>query len=210
MRVGLYGGTFDPVHFGHLVLAEQCREQLSLDSVWFIPAGTPPHKAGREISPGPSRAEMLECAIAGTPQFRVHPLELQRTGPSYTVDTLRQLRQEHPGDSFFLLLGADMLADLPNWREPGAVATLATLVAVNRGGEAPPNLAMLKQSLGEVVNSVLRVSMPEIAISSRDLRTRVRERRSIRYLTPRAVEAYIEQHGLYRAGSGTPDGTPAT
>lgn len=201
MRLGIFGGTFDPVHDGHLVLAEQCREQCRLDEVWFVPAGSPPHKSAIGITSGNHRAEMLELAIAGHEAFRVNRLELARQGPSYTVETLQQLHAEESSRELFFLIGADSLVDLPMWREPRQIADLATLVVVNRGGLPTPDLAPLVPVLGEAaIARVQVVSIPALDISSRDLRRRVRKGRSVRYLTPRAVECYIATHGLYREG----------
>src|SRR5262245_55855478 len=115
MRLGIFGGTFDPVHYGHLLAAEQCREQCRLDEVWFVPAAIPPHKTSVGISPGKARAEMLELAVAGLPQFRVSRMELEREGPSYTVDTLAALRQDDPTRELLLILGADSLDDISLW-----------------------------------------------------------------------------------------------
>src|SRR4051812_5253803 len=118
MRVGIFGGTFDPVHVGHLILAEQARDFARLDQVWFIPAPRPPQKEGQSITRFEQRAEMIELAIAGQPAFRVDTIEQHRSGPSYTVDTLAELKARHPEHDFLLLLGGDSLADLPTWREP--------------------------------------------------------------------------------------------
>src|SRR5262245_22067300 len=118
MRIGIFGGTFDPVHLGHLILAENCREQGRLDQVWFIPAPAPPHKLDRSITSFERRVEMLQLALAGNPAFQINEVEKDRSGPSYTVDTLAELQHRHPGDEFFLLIGSDTLADLPAWREP--------------------------------------------------------------------------------------------
>ena len=119
MRLGLYGGSFDPVHYGHLLLAECCREALTLDEVWLIPAAVPPHKQARELAPAKARLEMLELALGGHEQIKVSQVEIDRGGVSYTVDTLTAVHQLHPGASLFLLMGADSLLDLPNWREIG-------------------------------------------------------------------------------------------
>jgi nicotinate-nucleotide adenylyltransferase len=182
-----------------LLLAEQCREECRLDCVWFIPAGTPPHKAAESISPGEQRAEMLEFAIAGHPQFSVNRMELARTGRSFTVDTLRQLHAEDPARELFFLIGADSLADLPLWRDPAGIAELATIVAVNRGDRPLPDLEALRRQLGDAVLSRIQiVTMPGIDLSATDIRRRVREGKSIRFMTPRPCEIYIEQHGLYR------------
>ena len=199
MRLGLYGGTFDPVHYGHLLLAEQCREQCGLDEVWFIPAHQAPHKQGTAMTPGKERAEMLEFAVAGYPQFKVSRIEIQRGGTSFTVDTLQQLRDENPARELFFLIGADSLVDLPTWREPERIASLATIVAVNRGDRPLPAADELKDKVGDTIGARVRlVTMPGIDLSASDLRQRVREGRSIRFMVPRAVEAYIAEHRLYQ------------
>ncbi|MEX1098528.1 MAG: nicotinate-nucleotide adenylyltransferase [Planctomycetales bacterium] len=199
MRLGLLGGTFDPVHYGHLLLAEQCREQCALDEVWFLPSGSPPHKSGDGISPGKARAEMLEFAVAGRPEFRVDRMELDREGTTFTVDTLEELHRVDPSRELFFLIGADSLADLPSWRRPDRIAELATIVAVNRGDRPLPDPAALAATLGEPLAERIRfVTMPGIDLSATDIRRRVRAGESIRFMTPRAVEAYIREHGLYR------------
>lgn len=201
MRVGIYGGTFDPVHFGHLLLAEQCREQCALDEVWFLPAGSPPHKQTQPITAGVPRAEMLEIAVAGHAQFKVDRRELKRAGASYTVDTLTELAAEDPDRELFFLMGADSLADLPTWRDPQGIARLAWLVVVNRGGTPLPDLDVIRRTLGTGVADRIRlITMPGVDFSAHDLRGRVAEAKSIRYMTPRGVESYIAQHRLYSAG----------
>ena len=194
MRLGIYGGTFDPVHYGHLLAAEQCRERCALDELWFMPAAVPPHKRDESISPGQQRAEMLELAVAGMPQFRVSRMELERTGPSYTVDTLAELVRAEPERALFLILGADSVSDFPTWREPRRIAELATLVVVNRG-RTPPDLNCLLDLTGG--REPIVVSMPAVDLSATDIRRRVHERESIRFMTPRAVEIYIQEHRLY-------------
>jgi len=198
MRLGLYGGTFDPVHQGHLLLAEQCREQCRLDNVWLLPARIPPHKLNADISPGKFRSEMLEFATAGYPEFSVNTMELDREGPSYTVDTLQQLTDEDSTRELFFLIGADSLKDLPTWREPQRIAELATIVAVNRGDKPLPDLKELSNQLGsETVQRIQIVTMPGIDVSSTDIRNRVAAGKSIRFMVPRSVEVYIKEHGLY-------------
>jgi len=200
MRLGLYGGTFDPVHYGHLLLAEQCREQCALDEVWFIPTRSPPHKHAAGINSGIVRAEMLELATAGDPHCIVSRIELQREGVTFTVDTLRHLHQEDATRDLFFLIGADSLTDLPTWREPDGIAELATIVAVNRGDRPLPPRDALVSSLGEhIASRVELVTMPGIDLSATDIRNRVSKGQSIRYMVPRAVEMYIYEHGLYRA-----------
>lgn len=204
-RIGIFGGTFDPVHLGHLVLAEQCREQARLDQVWFIPAARPPHKQDRAITAFTARWEMLELACAGNSTFQVLDLEKDRPGPSYTVDTLEELSRQHPGAVFSLLLGSDCLPDLATWREPARIAALANLVIVTRPGWALLSSDELRSALRLPEGIVLRhqvVEIPLIDISSRDLRRRVMTGRSLRYLVSRSVECYIETHRLYQKDEG--------
>src|SRR4051794_20875065 len=136
MKLGLFGGTFDPIHQGHLILAEACREALGLDRVWFVVAGTPPHKPGGRTPVG-HRVEMARIATAGNPAFEVSEIEARTTGPNYSVETLEAVRAERPGDDLFFLIGADSLADFPLWRRPDRIAELATVVVVNRPGIDP-------------------------------------------------------------------------
>ncbi len=203
MKLGIFGGTFDPIHYGHLILAEHCREACALDEVWFVPAASPPHKEDSRISPASARIEMVELAVSGCSNLAVSRIELHREGPSYTVDTLRQLADEGVDRDLFLLIGADSLHDLKSWREPEQIATLAQIVAVNRGREALPDLQAMRDTLGDAITErVQHVSIPPIDISSTNIRARVRDDRSIRFLIPRAVEAYVREHGLY-AGKNT-------
>lgn len=198
MRLGIYGGSFDPIHIGHLLLAESCREQCRLDRIEFIPAGIPPHKLGRELSPGLARAEMLELAVAGIPEFSVNRSEIKRTGPSYTVETLREMRNLHPDDELFLLLGADSVRDFPQWHEPGEIGQLADLIIVNRGTDPTPDPDGLRNCIGAAaVSRIQQVHMPSIAISASNLRERLRDGHSVRFQVPRAVECYISEHKLY-------------
>lgn len=196
MRMGLYGGTFDPIHLAHLILAEQCREACELDRVWFVVAGEPPHKRG-ERTPVAQRLEMVRIAIAGHPAFDVCDLEAKRPGPHYSVDTLELVRRERPEDEIFFLIGADSLMDLPTWRDPSRIARLATIVVVNRPGIAEVDPSALPD-FGPGGRPLWPVSTPLIDIASTDLRRRVAEGRTIRYMVPRGVEAFIEAQGLYR------------
>ena len=195
MRLGIFGGAFDPIHNGHLLLAEQCREQCELDEVWFVPTKIPPHKESGSLSPDADRVEMLNLATAGRPEFVVSEIELKREEVSWTVDTLRQLRNERPDDELFFLIGADSLRDFPTWKEPDEIAKLATVVAVNRGEASLEELTTgLKP---EIAASVRLVTMPGISISATDLRSRVSAGKSLRYLVPRAVEEFIHARKLY-------------
>ena len=200
MRLGLFGGTFDPVHYGHLLLAECCREQCSLDQVWFVPCGHPPHKR-RELTPGPARIDMLYLAISGYAPFAICPLEIERPGISYSVDTLSEVRRLQPTAELFFMMGGDSLHDLPTWREPARILELATLVVVRRPQSPAPDFSLLDALVPAGQSAPRRhlvVDMPQIDTSSRGLRERVAAGQSIRFRTPRAVEKYIETHGLYK------------
>ena len=200
MRLGLFGGTFDPVHFGHLLLAEQCREQCELDAVWFLPAGSPPHKQGEEIADGRQRTELLELAAAGHAAFSVNDMELKRAGPTYSVDTLQEIAGAHSDWERFFLIGADSLHDLPKWREPQRILELATVVAVNRGGRPLPDMSSIISQVGDIAAERIRtIDMPGVDLSASDIRRRVAAGKSIRFMTPRSVEVYIQPYRLYRA-----------
>ena len=178
MRVGIFGGTFDPVHVGHLILAEQAREQARLDEVWFVPAPRPPQKEGLALTRFDYRVEMLALATAGQPAFRIDELEKERAGPSYTIDTLEELHRRSPEHTFFLLVGSDSLADLPFWREPRRILEQAGLVVMARPGVPVASADELRQRLGLSAAAPLSlevVQTPMIDIASRDLRRRVAE-----------------------------------
>jgi len=205
MRLGVFGGSFDPAHYGHLLLAECCREQCRLDAVWFVPAAVPPHKRQRELTAAEHRIEMLELAIAGHPAFAVSRYETDRGGINYTVETLAHFHQEDLQRELFFLLGADTLEDLPTWHQPERLCELAIPVVVRRSGFDGPDFGCLAGMISPPRIEMIhrhQVDMPDIGISSTEIRRRVAVGRSIRYQTPRAVEQYIETHGLYRAGSG--------
>lgn len=199
MRLGIFGGSFDPVHYGHLLLAECCREQRALDRVLFLPTAVPPHKQDCTPSEAGLRAEMLELAIAGNPAFAISRFEVDRGGVNYTVDTLTHFRAEHPDAELFFLMGADMLSDLPHWRSAAQVCQLALPVAVRRGPAQPDFDCLREITTSERIEQIRRhqVEMPAVAISGTDLRRRVAEGLSIRYRTPPAVEQYILSHRLY-------------
>lgn len=202
MRIGLFGGSFDPVHYGHLLLAESAREQLALDQVWLIPAGQSPFKPQPPVASAKQRVEMLQLAVAGYPQFLVSDVEIQRSGPSYTVETLRAVHEAQPDAELFLLIGADSLADFAKWREPEEILKLAQVVAVNRGraaADAQPVLAELGETWAGRLPSI---TMPGVDFSSTDLRARVAAGRSLRFQTPRAVELYLQSAALYLQPAG--------
>ena len=188
---GLLGGSFDPVHHGHLLVAQAAREALGLSEVRLVPALAQPLKDSHGAAPA-HRAEMVRLAIAGAEGLRLESVELERPGPSYTVQTLRALRRLEPAEPFVLLLGGDAVARLPEWREAGALPDLARIVAFRRAGEAPVP--------SELVSEWIEV--PAIAISATAIRERVRRGRTIRYWVPDAVASYIAAHGLYRDGAG--------
>lgn len=207
MRLGLFGGTFDPIHLGHLILAEACREACALDRVWFVVTATPPHKRGERTAIA-HRLEMARLAVAGHEAFEVSEIEADAsTGPHFSYQTLERLHAQRPEDELFFLIGADSLADLPGWRRPERIVELATLVVVNRPGidaglaSRPPAL-----SLSEHARQPMIITIPPIGISSTDLRARVSSGQSIRYQVPRAVEIYIQEHHLYREQPGAAGG----
>lgn len=193
------GGTFDPLHLGHLILAEQAREALRLERVLFVPAGQPWRKAGRRVAPVADRVAMVQAALAGDPCFAVSLVESERHGPSYTYETLAALHAQYgAGTELHFILGQDALADLPHWREPGGIIAQARLAVAARPGWTPPVPAALDATLPGLAAAIDVVSMPQIDISSTDIRRRVAEGRSIRFLVPEPVRGYIQQHGLYR------------
>ena len=198
MRLGVLGGTFDPVHTGHLVLAEQAREQLRLDRVLWVPAGDPWRKAGEPVSPAEDRLVMVRLAIEGDDAFEVSTTELDRAGPTYTLDTLQQLHGEYAAEELVFLLGLDALADLPNWHKPAELIRLA-LLGVARRGDEQPQLAELERQMPGLEERVRWVEMPRLDISGTELRRRASEGRSLRYLVPPAVASYVREHGLYRS-----------
>jgi nicotinate-nucleotide adenylyltransferase len=198
MRLGLFGGTFDPIHVGHLILAESCREACRLDRVWFVVAGAPPHKAGPRTAVA-DRLEMVRIAIAGHPAFEVSELETSRPGPHYSVETLEEVHRRRPDDEIFFLIGADSLVDLPRWRQPERIAALATVVVVSRPSTTTAQpITPFRPEFGAAARPMQMVEIPLIGIASNDLRRRIAEGRSIRYQVPRGVEAYIHAHRLYQ------------
>ncbi|HZG41497.1 MAG TPA: nicotinate-nucleotide adenylyltransferase [Longimicrobium sp.] len=189
MRLGVYGGTFDPPHLGHLVAASEACQALALDRVLWVPSAVHPLKGGRVRTPPELRLEMVRAAIAGDPRFAADDLELRRRGPSYTVDTLRELRRREPGAELFFVTGADILGELHRWREPDEVLRLATLVVVSRAGEAPAPAGGVPARA---------VEMTRVDVSSTQVRRLAAAGRCIRYLVPEAVRAVIERERLYR------------
>jgi len=193
-RTGLMGGTFDPIHIGHLLAAEAAREAAGLDEVWFVPSFVPPHKPQPGAS-GEDRRAMVELAIAGHPGFRVEETELKRGGVSYTIDTVNTLKADYPDRSFYWIVGTDMMNDLPNWHRIEELAAQISFICLARQGEES-----MEHTLPEYLRSrLIPAYMPPVGISSTDIRNRVRRGQSIRYQVPEAVREYIGRKGLYES-----------
>lgn len=202
MRVAIFGGSFDPVHLGHLWMAELSREAMQLDEVLFVPTATSPLKPSGPVASNEQRVAMLRLALSGHPQMRVDTREVDRGGTSYTIDTVRSLQQERPGDEFFLLVGTDAFNTLDQWKEPQSLLAAITPVVLRRGGDREVDWALAQRLAGTLRAAEIRaaaVRLPMIEVSSGELRARVREGRSIRYRVPRPVEAFIEVEKIYRA-----------
>jgi len=194
VRLGVFGGTFDPPHIGHVIVAQDAWQALGLDLVLFVPARLPPHKRDRALAPAELRRAMVQAAVAGDPRFEVDETELRRSGPSYTVDTLRELRERYPESALFLLLGADQVQQFHTWRAPEEIARLATLVVLSRGGA---------ENVAPTLDVPYRVvPVTRIDLSATEIRRRVAAGEPIRYLVPPGVEAIIQREGLYRSDAG--------
>jgi nicotinate-nucleotide adenylyltransferase len=203
LRVGILGGAFNPPHIGHLVCAQETLLQLELERVLWIPAGLPPHRE-LEADPGAeARLEMVELAIAGDERFASSRIELDRDGPSYTSDTLRELRRQAPDDELFLILGGDQAAALPSWHEPEEVLGLATVAVVERVSWSR-NAIAIKVGRLKGAERVRYLDMPLIQVSSTAIRRRAAAGSPIRYFVPEQVERYIDANGLYRAAEPPP------
>ncbi|MBQ3331968.1 MAG: nicotinate-nucleotide adenylyltransferase [Thermoguttaceae bacterium] len=200
-RIGLYFGTFDPVHVAHLLLAETAREAIRLDRVIFMPAGVPPNKLKKKVTPGEIRFEMLRRATADNPRLEVSRLEIDAPGLSYTVDTLRLLKRRYPGAKLFFIAGSDTINDLPNWYMPQEICRLVSLVTALRPGDELPDFDRLGQDIGARLPAAVRrqvIPMPLLEISSTEIRRLRAQGKSIRYRTPDKVIAVIEKYGLYQ------------
>jgi nicotinate-nucleotide adenylyltransferase len=195
---GILGGTFDPIHHAHLAVAELARETFDLRRVLFVPAAQPPHKPGRPITAPEHRLAMVERAIEGNPRFEVSRVELEREGPSYTVDTLTALHAAAPDDRLALILSADAYADFGTWHQPARILELADLIVATRHGFAPPDPELLPSQFPRAPASIAFLDGPRIGLSASDIRRTAAEGRSVRYLVPDAVAAYIGDHGLYQ------------
>jgi nicotinate-nucleotide adenylyltransferase len=196
---GILGGTFDPVHFGHLAIAEQTRESLRLDGVIFMPAGVPPHKPAGAFAPAADRSAMVQLAIADNSAFRLSTIELERPGPSYAVETLERLQEEDPAEYVFIL-SSEALSGLGSWRDPDRLLELCRIAAVPRPGYPMLDRAWVAEHFPGREDRVLFMEGPRLGHSASDIRRRVGEGGSIRYLVPDSVATYIADHGLYRGG----------
>jgi nicotinate-nucleotide adenylyltransferase len=198
-RIGVFGGSFDPVHMGHLTIAQDAVEQLELDRLIFVPAAIPPHKQGKTLADGQQRFEMLQLATEDNLRFEVSDMELQRGGISYTFDTMRQIQFEHPGAELFFIVGLDSLTILHSWKNVEQLFEICTVVPFARGGEDPAKVAeqiqLSKDWKTKLLERMIRIH--EIEISASEIRMRLAEGLSIRYLVPPEVEMYIAEHGIY-------------
>ncbi|MHB8086207.1 MAG: nicotinate-nucleotide adenylyltransferase [Dehalococcoidia bacterium] len=199
MKIGIMGGTFDPIHLGHLIIAEEARNSLELDKVMFIPAGNPWMKFGRPITPAQQRAEMVRLAIQTNPFFSLVSIEIDRPGSTFTVDTLEELWKDVGYESkLFLLMSWDSVKDMPNWKAPYRISKMATVVAFPRPGFPRPDLKAMEAVIPDFSDRSIIMEGPCIDISSTAIRARVAEGKSIRYLVPDIVEKYIAENGLYQ------------
>ncbi len=201
MLLGIFGGSFDPVHLGHLRLAECCQQQAGLDQVWFVPTAIQPLKQQGPTASDAQRCEMLRLAIAERKDWHISRLEIDRGGVSYTLDTLRTIQADHPDATLFFLMGADSLQDLPHWHKPEEICRLAIPLVVRRAGAEQPDFEILRPIISDARLEIIRnsqVEMPGVAISSSQIRSRVFEQGDDwQAMVPPAVAQYIKQHGLY-------------
>ena len=198
MRVGVLGGTFDPVHNGHLIIAEEAQAKLGLSKVIFIPAGRPYFKDGENVSDMERRLEMLELAINGNPSFEIDTMELEREGATYTIDTMEELRRRMGKDvELFFIIGIDALSELGSWREPERLVSICHFATMRRPGFTELDLEAMEREVPGVSGRVHVLDNVQVDISSSDIRERVELGQSIRYLVPPAVRGYIEERGLY-------------
>jgi nicotinate-nucleotide adenylyltransferase len=200
VNIGVLGGTFDPIHIGHLVVAEEARIKIGFSEVLFVPAGRPWLKLDRNITPAVQRVEMVRRAIADNPHFKLCTLEVERAGPSYTVDTLTMLKKQLGSEaSLFFILGRDTLSGLPLWKEPEKVVQLCRLVVAPRLGSK--DLKHLEKAIPRLLDKVIQLDMPVIGISSSGIRQRIAQGLPIRYLVPAEVEKYITGQKIYPASA---------
>lgn len=197
-RLGILGGTFDPPHIGHLILAAEAQAQLGLDKILWVLTPDPPHKTSQPITPVAQRLAMLQAALEGNPSFKLSRVDLDRPAPHFAVDTMRLLRQQLPGQAFFYLMGGDSLADLPRWRTPQEFVLACDGIGVAQRPGRRPDLARLEQQLPGLTSRLCWIAAPRLDIASQDIRRRLKEGRPVRYFLPEAVYRLIESQGLYR------------
>lgn len=201
MKIGIMGGTFDPIHLAHLIIAEKARSELGLGKVIFIPAGEPWMKSDLHITPAEHRVAMVKIAISSNPAFEISTIEVDRKGPSYTIDTLECLWNILGADArLFLLVGWDSLAAIPHWRAPYRISKMATLVSFPRPGYAKPDVKALETAMPGVTERIIIMEQPLIGISSTEIRAHISAGKSIRYIVPAEVEQYIKEKRLYLSG----------
>jgi len=195
--IGIMGGTFDPIHYGHLIIAEESRREFGLEKVIFVPAADPPHKKDYPVSDAEHRYAMTVIATASHPDFVCSRMEIDRPGPSYSIDTIRQVKSENPvGTQVYFITGADAIAEILTWHEHDKLKSMCKFIAATRPGY---RLEELKCRLpGEYMDQIVFLEVPGVHISSTELRERVAAGHPIKYMVPEAVEIYIEKHGLYR------------
>ncbi|NLI92409.1 MAG: nicotinate-nucleotide adenylyltransferase [Peptococcaceae bacterium] len=199
LKLGIMGGTFDPIHYGHLVAAETARVELGLDHVLFIPTGIPPHKTDRLITEANLRFEMVEMSIRSNQNFKVSRMEIERNGPTYTIDTLRILKDMFPNQELYFITGTDALKELLTWREPEEIIRLSRIVGASRPGyDSHSELGKIFQKFPFMKDRISRLEVPALAISSTDIRARVQNQKSIRYLLPDEVRLFIKKNNLYQ------------
>jgi nicotinate-nucleotide adenylyltransferase len=198
VRVGIFGGTFDPPHLGHLILAAEARDQLNLDRVLWVITPDPPHKTGRVITPLAARLKLVEAAVCQDSQFEISRVEIDRPGPHYSVDTVRLLAQMNPQAELFYLMGGDSLRDLPDWIRPAEFLSALTGIGVMRRPQDFVDLPRLERVLPGTIARVHFVDAPLLEISSTSIRERVAKHRHYRYFLPEGVSALVEEMGLYR------------
>lgn len=197
--LGIMGGTFDPVHIGHLLAAEWVRFEFNMDKVIFVPAASPPHKAGEGVTDIEHRYQMVEIAIRDNPYFGISPVEKERDGKSYTVDTMAYFRELYPGKDLYFIMGTDSLLSFSTWKNPDLLVTLCSFIVVSRPGYIIPDDFWKKEGLPSLLRKKLYVvEIPGMDISSSEIRERIKQDKSVRYLLPREVEEYIYIHKLYR------------
>ena len=197
-KIGIMGGTFNPIHIAHLILAEQAYHQLQLDQVWFMPSKNPPHKAGLEIASDEDRKNMILAAIQKNPAFELSTIEMEREGITYTAETLRELHQMKKDHEYYFIIGGDSLMQITSWKEPEAIFSMANIVAATRSGYKEEELTSQIEMLKETYHAnVTRIDIPQLEISSNTLRNKCKNHESIRYYVPETVFSYIKEHQLY-------------